>query len=97
MSDKFAKEVKDFIACYKLPFTVVHTRARTLREVFIKTRPFDSKTVICVPGIDVKCVLDWRNSAAQSPVLSTGFVVDYVVRIMWVRLGVLRMTGSVST
>ena len=45
ISDKFTKELNAFISSKKLPFTIVYTRATTLRELFVSTRPLDR--VIC--------------------------------------------------
>ena len=41
VSDKFSRELNTFISSKKLPFTIIYTRATTLRELFVKTRPLD--------------------------------------------------------
>ena len=46
VSDRLSADIDNYIKKYKLPFTVVYTRAQTLRDLFVKTRPLDRNTCV---------------------------------------------------
>ena len=41
VSDQFSADVDHYIQKFKLPFTIIYTGAKTLRDLFCSTRPLD--------------------------------------------------------
>ena len=68
ISDKFSTDVDQYIRKYKLPFTIIYTGAKTLRNIFCSTRPLD-KLYCCRENCTICDRLDGNACCATSGVV----------------------------